>query len=79
MWNTYTSQGEETGQDEHPFERLFWCIKELPSNYVLVTYSHLNHYQRWCMERGVDSTQAPLTEVVEFLDGDPGSSHDCRV
>ena len=29
------------------------------------------------MERGVDSTQAPRTEVVEFLGGDPDSSHDC--
>ena len=31
------------------------------------------------MGRGEDSTQAPLTEVVEFLDGDPGSGHDCGV
>ena len=30
--------------------------------------SRLRHYQRWCMERGVDPVKAPLTEVAEFLE-----------
>ena len=27
----------------------------------------LGHYQRWCVDRGVDPVNAPLTEVAEFL------------
>ena len=30
--------------------------------------SRLRHYQRWCMDRGVDSVKEPLTEVAEFLE-----------
>ena len=30
--------------------------------------SHLKHYQRWCVDRGVDPAKAPLTEVAEFLE-----------
>ena len=29
--------------------------------------SRLRHYQRWCVDRGVDPVKAPLTEVAEFL------------
>ena len=31
--------------------------------------SHILHYLRWCVERSVDPAQAPLTQVVEFLNG----------
>ena len=30
--------------------------------------SRLKHYQRWCVDRGVDPVKAPLTEVAEFLE-----------
>ena len=30
--------------------------------------SRLKHYQRWCVDRGVDPAKAPLTEVAEFLE-----------
>ena len=30
--------------------------------------SSLRHYQRWCVDRGVDPVKAPLTEVAEFLE-----------
>ena len=30
--------------------------------------SRLRHYQRWCVDRGVDPVKAPLTEVGEFLE-----------
>ena len=30
--------------------------------------SRLRHYQRWCVDRGVDPVKAPLTEVAEFLE-----------
>ena len=29
--------------------------------------SRLRHYQRWCVDRGVDPIKAPLMEVAEFL------------
>ena len=30
--------------------------------------SRLKHYQRWCVDRGVDPVKAPLMEVAEFLE-----------
>ena len=30
--------------------------------------SRLRHYQRWCVDNGVDPVKAPLTEVAEFLE-----------
>ena len=30
--------------------------------------SRLKHYQKWCVDRGVDPVKAPLTEVAEFLE-----------
>ena len=31
--------------------------------------SHLLHYRRWCVERGVGPAEAPVAEVAEFLNG----------
>ena len=37
--------------------------------------SHLLHYRRWCVERGVGPAEAPVTEVAEFLNGLPTVEH----
>ena len=37
--------------------------------------SRLRHYQRWCVDRGVDPVKAHLTEVAEFLENLQTSRH----